>query len=134
MPQSIESSLLGPVPCGHSGGPVTRREALVRSGGGFAALAYAALYGQTAPAGDTVGPVANPPRGDHPATARNVIFLYMDGGPSQVDTFDPKPRLKAEHGKPFPLRMDATQFDAIGKTLASPWEFSPRGQIGRAHV
>jgi hypothetical protein len=59
-----------------------------------------------------------------------VILLFMDGGVSQVDTFDPKPRLKAEHGKPFGLKMDATQFDSIGNTLASPWEFRQHGKSG----
>jgi len=40
------------------------------------------------------------------AKARNVIFLYMDGGPSQVDTFDLKPRLRAEHGQTFKMKME----------------------------
>jgi hypothetical protein len=47
-----------------------------------------------------------------------------------VDSFDPKPRLKAEHGKPFGMKIEATQFDNIGKVLASPWEFQPYGQSG----
>ncbi|HEY5313299.1 MAG TPA: DUF1501 domain-containing protein, partial [Pirellulales bacterium] len=59
------------------------------------------------------GPLA--PRPTHfAAKARRVIFLYMDGGPSQVDTFDPKPRLDREHGKPFPARIEATQFNNVG--------------------
>ena len=57
---------------------------------------------------DTIGGETLP---HHPPTARNVIFLYMDGGPSQVDTFDPKPRLTQEHGQPFgdEDRADAVQ-------------------------
>ena len=109
----------------------SRRAALQRLSAGFGWLAFAGLFGavkQTASAVGSIPPSTRPPH--FAPRAKRVIFLFMDGGPSQVDTFDPKPRLRAEHGKPFPLRIDATQFDAIGKTLASPWEFSPRGQCG----
>lgn len=66
----------------------------------------------------------------HKATARNVIFLYMDGGPSQMDTFDPKPRLNAEHGQPFAMKMEPTQFNDNGSTFGSPWEFQNHGESG----
>jgi len=61
-----------------------------------------------------------------------VIFLYMDGGVSQVDSFDPKPRLERDAGKdPHSLfKVDATQFNNIGKVLPSPWKFKPYGQSG----
>lgn len=64
--------------------------------------------------------------------ARNVIFLYMDGGPSQVDTFDPKPRLRAEHGQDpnSKFKVDATQFDDNGTILGSPWDFNQYGESG----
>ncbi len=96
---------------------------------GFGAVALAALLGERA-FGETV--IAPPPLGQPHFTpkARNVIFLYMDGGPSQVDTFDPKPRLRAEHGKPFGLKMQPTQFNNNGSTLGSPWEFKNYGQCG----
>jgi hypothetical protein len=71
---------------------------------------------------------ARPPH--FPAKARNVIFLYMDGGPSQVDTFDPKPRLRKEHGQPFKMKMEPTQFNNNGNTLGCPWEFKNYGQSG----
>jgi hypothetical protein len=45
---------------------------------------------------------------------KNVVYLYMDGGPSQVDTWDPKPRLSREHGKPFAMKMEPTQFNNSG--------------------
>ncbi len=106
---------------------LSRRALLQRVSTGFGWLAFAGLFGRNAAASTLHSP---PFTTHHPARAKRVIFLFMDGGPSQVDTFDPKPRLRAEHGKPFPMRIDATQFDAIGKTLASPWEFSPRGQAG----
>jgi hypothetical protein len=54
----------------------------------------------------------------------------MDGGPSQVDTFDPKPRLDREHGQPFKMKMEPTQFNNNGTTLKSPWEFHRYGRSG----
>lgn len=62
--------------------------------------------------------------------ARNVIFLYMDGGVSQVDSFDPKPRLDREHGKPIGMKVPATQFADVGTVLRSPWKFERRGASG----
>ena len=62
--------------------------------------------------------------------AKSIIFLYMDGGPASMDTFDPKPRLTKENGKPFGLKMEATQFNSRGKTLGSPWNFKNYGQAG----
>jgi hypothetical protein len=108
--------------------PVSRREMLTRCAHGFGALALSALLADEAPAGSS-GPLA--PRQPHfAAKAKRVIFLYMDGGPSQVDTFDPKPRLDRENGKPFPARIEATQFNNVGKTLASPWKFKQHGTSG----
>ena len=68
----------------------------------------------------------------HPARATSVIFLYMDGGVSQVDSFDPKPRLRQDAGKdPRSLfKVDATQFNNVGAVLPSPWTFQPRGTSG----
>src|SRR5262245_45502667 len=91
--------------------PLTRREMLLRCANGFGAVALAALLGDKTFAGtnDNPGTLGGSlaPRPPHfPAKARNVIFLYMDGGPSQVDTFDPKPRLQSEHGKPFKMKME----------------------------
>src|SRR5437660_9042686 len=100
---------------------LTRRAMLVRCANGFGAVALASLLSDDARAGT-----------HHPATARNVIFLYMDGGPSQVDTFDPKPRLQREHGQPFKMKMEPTQFNNNGNTLASPWSFKNYGQSGIA--
>jgi hypothetical protein len=69
--------------------PLTRREMLARASGGFGAAALTALLGDR-----TYGAVSTAPGyRTHEAKAKSVIFLYMDGGPSQVDTFDPKPRL-----------------------------------------
>lgn len=65
-----------------------------------------------------------------PAKAKRVIFLFMDGGPSQVDTWDPKPQLSKLDGQPFPLSIDATQFDQNGRCLGSPFAFSKHGESG----
>ncbi len=111
-------------------GLLTRRAMLQRVSTGFGWLAFAGLFGLAPQTSASAISQTRPHVPHFPAKAKNVIFLFMDGGPSQVDTFDPKPRLRAEHGKPFPLRTDATQFDAIGKTLASPWEFAAHGQSG----
>lgn len=66
----------------------------------------------------------------HPARAKSVIFLYMDGGPGQMDTLDPKPVLRKLHGQPFPVKKEPTQFDNNGTTFGSPWEFRQYGQSG----
>ena len=121
-------------PCNHTASPfVSRREMLARCAGGFGALALSALHPDRVFGALNSAPQAGPlsPKPTHFAPKiRNVIFLYMDGGPSQVDTFDPKPRLTAENGQPFGLKMEATQFNNNGATLASPWEFKQHGQSG----
>ncbi len=112
---------------------LSRREMLLRCANGFGAVALAAMLGQQGLAADEDERVKNPfsPRKPHyDAKATSVIFLYMDGGPSQVDTFDPKPELLKHHGKPFPLKTDPTQFNNNGHTLASPWKFSQHGESG----
>ncbi len=59
-----------------------------------------------------------------------MIFLFMDGGPSQVDTFDPKPRLDREHGQPIKVKTHPTQFNNVGNVLACPWKFRRYGESG----
>lgn len=100
---------------------------LGRCANGFGALALAALSSERAFGG--ISPMT--PRPPHfPARARNVIFLYMDGGPAQMDTFDPKPLLNKEHGQPFKMKMEPTQFNNNGNTFGSPWKFRPGGTCG----
>jgi len=112
--------------------PLTRREMLVRCAQGFGSLAFMALLGeQSARASGPNAPNPWAPRQPHfRPRARRVIFLYMDGGPAQMDTFDPKPKLREYHGQPFPMRMEATQFNDNGNTLAGPWAFQNYGQSG----
>jgi len=62
--------------------------------------------------------------------AKRVIFLFMKGGPSQVDTFDYKPRLQKDDRKPLPFEKPRVQFAETGGLLASPWTFRAYGQSG----
>jgi hypothetical protein len=106
---------------------MTRRDMLLRCANGFGAVALASLLHHTGRSQS--GPMT--PRQPHfPAKARSVIFLYMDGGPSQMDTFDPKPRLDREHGLPPRFRVEPTQFNNNGNVLKSPWRFRRYGQSG----
>ncbi len=125
-------------PCGRVAKPMSRREMLARTSAGFGAVALAALAQQWQSAGgaEPGGPAlagTNPLAPRPPqfaARAKRVIFLFMDGGPSQVDTFDPKPRLTEENGQPFKMKMEPTQFNNNGNTLGCPWKFGQYGQSG----
>ncbi|MFM1555569.1 MAG: DUF1501 domain-containing protein, partial [Limisphaerales bacterium] len=115
--------------CGQfTNSPLTRRAMLARCANGFGGVALASLLANEAGAKPT-NPLAPKPPHFAPK-AKSIIFLYMDGGPASMDTFDPKPRLTKENGKPFGLKMEATQFNSRGKTLGSPWKFKNYGQAG----
>jgi len=108
---------------------------LGRCAQGFGAIALAALLAEETGAADSalLSPVngsfeTRPPH--YAAKAKRVIFLYMDGGPSQVDTFDPKPLLNKENGQSFKMKMEPTQFNNNGNTLGCPWAFKQYGQSG----
>lgn len=109
---------------------LSRRALLGRSGAGFGAVALHGLLAQEAALADrSANPyeVAPPPL---TASAKRCIFLYMPGGPSHTDLFDPKPRLKAESGKPLPFEKPRLERTKTGNLLPSPWEFVRRGQSG----
>jgi hypothetical protein len=107
--------------------PISRRELLKSTATGFGGLALAAMLGDEARAADN--PLA--PRAPHfPATARRVIFLFMHGGPSHVDTFDYKPLLARDDGKPLPFAKPRIVSSPTDNLLASPWKFSQHGQSG----
>src|SRR4051794_34134947 len=111
--------------------PLDRRAFLRQAGCGFASVALAAMWAEGSnAANETIADPLAPKRPHHQPRAKNVIFLYMDGGPSQVDTFDPKPRLNAEHGKPFAMNIEPTQFNNNGSTFGSPWKFRQYGESG----
>lgn len=107
---------------------LSRRELLRASSTGFGALALAAMLGEQAHAA-TAGaqsPLAEKPP-QFPARAKRVIFLFMHGGPSQVDTFDYKPLLIRDHGKPLPFKRPKVVSSETFNLLKSPWEFKQYG-------
>ena len=110
--------------------PMTRRCLLQNSAVGFGYLALTALLqGESSQAyGAERLQLAH-----IPARARRVIFLFMKGGPSHVDTFDYKPKLQQDDGKPLPFEKPRVQFAATGNLLGSPWKFQQYGECG-SHV
>jgi hypothetical protein len=108
--------------------PLTRREMLRTSGIGFGGLALAALLGETSPAS---ADNSQEGKGPHFAPrAKRVIFLFMHGGPSQVDTFDYKPLLERDDGKPLPFARPRIVSSETGNLLRSPWKFKQHGHSG----
>jgi len=117
---------------------VSRRCLLRDSAAGFGYLALAGLLAEEAQAAGAAptlksqirsGPLA--PKTPHfPARAKRIIFVFMKGGPSHVDTFDPKPLLDRDHGKPLPFEKPRVQFAPTGALLKSPWKFKKYGQSG----
>lgn len=114
---------------------LSRRKMLHLFSNGFGSLAAFSLatslglkqgYASTAGTSQSLG------RPHYAPKAKSIIFLYMDGGISQVDSFDPKPRLEKENGlSPYDkFKVDATQFNNIGKILKSPWSFNQYGESG----
>lgn len=113
--------------------PVTRRDALCRIGSGFGMMAFAGLVGDSlSAAGLAQGKPGAPKLAKglhHPARAKHVIFLFMNGGLSQVDSFDPKPMLAKYHGQPLPGDAVATE-RKTGTLMQSPFAFSRYGKSG----
>src|SRR5262245_8728878 len=114
----------------HSFTPVlTRRDMLRASSAGFGSLALAGLLAEQTTAEASNNPLA--PKAPHfPAKARRVIFVFMHGGPSQVDTFDYKPLLERDHGQPLPFDKPRVVSSQTGNLLKSPWKFQQYGQCG----
>lgn len=107
---------------------ISRRTALQKAAVGFGSLALGSLIGENA--NGEVRDAALLGRTHHPARAKRIIFLFMSGGPSQVDTFDPKPLLTRDDGKPLPFAKPRVQFNATTNLLKSPWEFKQYGESG----
>jgi hypothetical protein len=103
---------------------VSRRDVLRQANIGFGGLALATILG-----GESAATTVH-----HAPRAKRMIFLFMKGGPSQVDTFDPKPRLTQDHGKKLPIDRPRLLFHSVGeqntKLLASPWKFRQYGESG----
>src|SRR5690349_8873459 len=100
--------------------PITRREALCRVGNGFAMMAFASLVNESVTLAAGL---------DHAPRAKHVIFLFMNGGLSQVDSFDPKPMLDKYHGQPLPGGSIATE-RKTGALMRSPFAFKKYGHCG----
>jgi hypothetical protein len=115
---------------------ISRRDALCRIGNGFGMMAFASLVGESlleaaGPGGlDAFGQDGLDTRKlDHPARTKRVIFLFMNGGLSQVDSFDPKPMLDKYHGQPLPGGAIATE-RKTGALMRSPFTFKKYGHCG----
>ena len=112
---------------------LSRRGLLRGCAAGFGHVALAGLIGrdqmQQAQA-SVAGNALAPRQGHFGARAKRVIFLFMKGGPSHVDTFDPKPLLTRDHGGKYPFEEPRVKFAETGKLLKSPWKFRQYGQSG----
>ena len=105
---------------------LSRREALLRAGSGFGIVALNSLLNQEILA-------YSPGTGAIPqfaAKAKRIIWLFMGGGVSHVDTFDPKPLLQKHHRKKIPIKLPSHLRDGSNKVLASPFKFQQYGQSG----
>jgi Protein of unknown function (DUF1501) len=107
---------------------MTRREMLCRFANGFGMLALASQLTDEAKAGSANPLAVKPPQ--FSPQAKRIIFLFMSGGPSHVDMFDPKPRLAQDNGKPLPFEMPKLVRTKTGNLLKSPFKFKKYGQSG----
>jgi hypothetical protein len=113
----------------------SRRDMLQRCGMGFGMVGLAGVLaddGMLTNAADAAGRVIDPLAAKRPhfrAPAKQVVHLFMNGGPSQVDTFDPKPLLTKYHGKPLPTRNLRTE-RKTGAAMGSPFKFKRYGESG----
>ncbi len=110
---------------GHKPQPVTRRDALRRIGGGFAMMSFAGLVGESIARADVGATAGNPWMIKDPhfkPKAKHVIFLFMNGGVSHIDSFDPKPMLTKYNGQPMP-GGDLKHERKTGSLMKSPFEF-----------
>jgi hypothetical protein len=108
----------------------SRRELLQRLACGFGGVALIGLLAEEACADSSTSDPLAPKQPLFPAKAKRVIFLFMHGGVSHVDTFDPKPKLAEMDGKPLPIAKPQFEFGGTGNLLASPWKFKKYGQCG----
>jgi Protein of unknown function (DUF1501) len=111
---------------------LNRRQMLTRCGMGMGAVALTSLLGSAgqltaATAGDAAGPLA-PKKPPFPAKAKRIVHLFMNGGASHVDTFDPKPALSKFAGKPIPITLKTER--RTGAAFPSPFAFRKFGQSG----
>ena len=112
--------------------PLPRRDALLTLGGGLGGIALASLLADEARAAESGGPPTAARGGHLPAKAKSCIFLMMEGGPSHIDTFDPKPKLADVHLKAFTRKDERASAMAGGKRyyVRSPFKFDRAGESG----
>ena len=108
----------------------SRRQMLRRSAVGFGSLALASLLAEDAAKAQAPGDPLAPRPTHHAPRAKRVIFLFMKGGPSHVDTFDYKPLLQRDSGRPYPFDRPRVTFAPTGNLLGSPWRFRQHGVSG----
>lgn len=111
---------------------ISRRSILQTAGAGFGNLALTAMAaGNNSAATTEAGSQGGMSIGPHvPPRAKRVIFLFMWGGPSHVDLFDPKPQLNIDDGKPLPGKAVGGGADSVGTVLGSPFQFQQHGDSG----
>lgn len=109
-------------------GLTSRRQMLRTSAAGFGYLALSGLLSEEQAAASEDPLAVRPPH--FRARAKRVIYLFMKGGPSGIDTFDPKPLLQRDDGKELPFDKPRVQFAPTGKLLRSPWKFRQYGNSG----
>lgn len=110
---------------------LSRRRMLQACSTGFGTVALSGLLNQNrAVASSTLPQGAALKQTHHAPKAKHVIFLFMSGGVSHIDSFDPKPLLTRDHGKPMPVKIERTMFNVNGNIMGSPFQFTPSGQSG----
>jgi hypothetical protein len=132
MTPTLPRFIPNPTPCHRS-----RREFLWQVGGGFAGLALIDLLSRDGffskvAAKESVNPLA-PKKPHFPAKAKHAVFLFMNGAPSHVDTYDPKPQLTRHHGEPYRSKdvpVVGSNGRPVGHLMASPFEFRKYGKSG----
>jgi hypothetical protein len=110
----------------------SRREFLATASNGFGMMALGAMLADNFALADGRGPAASTLKSHHAAKAKHVVFCFMDGGPSHVDSFDYKPALKQHEGKAIGSEAVSklSQSSAGRVWLGSPWDFQQRGESG----
>src|SRR5437660_4619436 len=112
-----------------SAAPLSRRDALRLAACGFGQVALLGLLGEESRSAPSTNPL-RPKQPHFEARAKRVIFLFMHGGVSHVDSFDHKPKLAELNGQPLPIPKPKFEFAPTGNLLASPWKFAKYGESG----
>src|SRR5262245_10467594 len=105
---------------------INRRQMLRSVANGFGMLGLAGLLAEEAHGNSALATIGL----HHAPRAKRVIFLFMGGGPSHVDLFDPKPRLTSDHGRPLPFEKPKLARTTTENLMACPFKFRKHGQSG----